>query len=153
MRYPFLQSAALPSDHGSTPSDGCSYTWINPEYELPCSVFGYWRKNCQTISGSTRRSIRHPKIAVFPIQYEKKRLTKSPKIYMCDSGLLHEVLGIPGWNSLIGHPLYGYSWESLCIENIIASLKPSPLQFLSHISRGWDRFIARDRQSEDSLGV
>lgn len=54
----------------------------------------------------------------------KKRLIKSPKIYFRDTGLLHAVLGLPDWNGVAGHPVYGYSWESLCIENIVASLKP-----------------------------
>jgi len=54
----------------------------------------------------------------------KKRLIKSPKIYLRDSGLLHAILGLPDWNEVVGHPVYGYSWESLCIENITASLRP-----------------------------
>ncbi|MBN1798454.1 MAG: ATP-binding protein [Spirochaetales bacterium] len=53
----------------------------------------------------------------------KKRLIKSPKIYIRDTGLLHAVLQLADWNSLIGHPVYGYSWESLCMENIIGHLK------------------------------
>ena len=54
----------------------------------------------------------------------KKRLVKSPKIYIRDTGLLHALLSIPDWNTLAGHPVYGASWESLCIENIIPRLRP-----------------------------
>ena len=54
----------------------------------------------------------------------RKRLIKSPKIYLRDTGLLHAILGLADWNDVAGHPVYGYSWESLCIENIIASLRP-----------------------------
>lgn len=55
---------------------------------------------------------------------QKKRLIKSSKIYIRDTGILHAILRLPDWNSLTGHPVYGNSWESLCIENIIANLKP-----------------------------
>lgn len=54
----------------------------------------------------------------------KKRLIKSPKIYLRDTGLLHAILGLPEWNDVVGHPVYGYSWEAMCIENITASLRP-----------------------------
>ena len=54
----------------------------------------------------------------------KKRLVKSPKIYIRDTGILHALLQISEWNDLAGHPVYGFSWESMCIENIISRLKP-----------------------------
>lgn len=52
-----------------------------------------------------------------------KRLVKSPKVYIRDSGILHALLGIPSWNDLCGHPIYGFSWESMSMENIIARLE------------------------------
>jgi predicted AAA+ superfamily ATPase len=50
----------------------------------------------------------------------KKRLVKSPKVYIRDSGLLHCLLGIPDFNVLIGHPSAGASWEGWLIEQILA---------------------------------
>jgi uncharacterized protein len=50
-----------------------------------------------------------------------KRLVKSPKIYVRDTGLLHALLGIETHNDLLGHPLYGASWEGLVMENILSS--------------------------------
>jgi len=50
----------------------------------------------------------------------KKRLVKSPKIYIRDSGLLHYLLGIPDLDSLLGHPSAGASWEGCLIEQITA---------------------------------
>ena len=47
-----------------------------------------------------------------------KRLVKSPKIYVRDSGLLHYLLGIREVNDLLGHPQTGASWEGFCIEQI-----------------------------------
>lgn len=52
----------------------------------------------------------------------KKRLIKSPKIYIRDSGILHALLGIETHNDLLGHPVYGASWEGLVIENILSLL-------------------------------
>lgn len=52
----------------------------------------------------------------------KKRLIKSPKIYIRDSGILHALLGIETHNDLLGHPVYGASWEGMVIENILSLL-------------------------------
>ncbi len=52
----------------------------------------------------------------------KKRLIKSPKIYIRDSGILHALLSIENHNDLLGHPVYGASWEGLVIENILSLL-------------------------------
>lgn len=51
----------------------------------------------------------------------KKRLIKSPKIYIRDSGLLHALLRIEEQNDLMGHPAYGSSWEGFAMENILSS--------------------------------
>lgn len=53
-----------------------------------------------------------------------KRLVKSPKIYIRDSGLLHALLGVPDRNALLGHPVVGASWEGFVIENLIAAAPP-----------------------------
>lgn len=49
-----------------------------------------------------------------------KRLIKSPKLYIRDSGLVHELLGIGDLESLAGHPVVGASWEGFVIENLLA---------------------------------
>lgn len=51
----------------------------------------------------------------------KKRLVKSPKVYVRDSGLLHQFLEIDSYNELLGHPVLGASWEGFAIEQIISS--------------------------------
>lgn len=48
-----------------------------------------------------------------------KRLVRSPKVYLRDSGLLHSLLGIADKEMLLGHPVAGGSWEGLAIENLI----------------------------------
>lgn len=50
----------------------------------------------------------------------KKRLVKSPKIYIRDSGILHALLDIETYDSLLSHPIAGASWEGFVIENIVA---------------------------------
>ncbi len=50
-----------------------------------------------------------------------KRLVKSPKTYVRDSGLLHALLGIVDLNELAGHPVVGKSWEGFVIESLLAA--------------------------------
>jgi predicted AAA+ superfamily ATPase len=49
-----------------------------------------------------------------------KRLVKSPKVYVRDSGLLHALLHITDVNTLAGHPIAGASWEGMVLEQICA---------------------------------
>ncbi|MGA2545204.1 MAG: ATP-binding protein [Rectinemataceae bacterium] len=51
----------------------------------------------------------------------KKRLIKSPKLYIRDSGLCHALLGIGSVDDLLGHPVFGSSWEAFCIETLCSS--------------------------------
>jgi len=53
-----------------------------------------------------------------------KRLVKSPKVYIRDSGLLHTVAGIERQEDLEGYVLKGNSWEGFVIQQVIAQLKP-----------------------------
>jgi predicted AAA+ superfamily ATPase len=53
-----------------------------------------------------------------------KRLVKSPKVYVRDSGLVHSLLGISGKEQLVGHPVVGQSWECFVIENILTTVTP-----------------------------
>ena len=48
-----------------------------------------------------------------------KRLTKAPKIYLRDTGLLHHVLNINSLEELDSHPIRGISWETFVIEDLI----------------------------------
>lgn len=49
----------------------------------------------------------------------KKRLVKTPKVYIRDTGLLHSLLNISSFDQLLGHPAVGASWEGFVIENIL----------------------------------
>jgi len=61
----------------------------------------------------------------------KKRLTKTPKIYIRDTGILHALLQINTFEVLFSHPAYGSSWEILVIENILQAYK------------GWEPYFFR----------
>jgi hypothetical protein len=60
-----------------------------------------------------------------------KRLIKSPKLYLRDTGILHTLLRIDSFDDLLGHPILGPSWESVVIENIVSAMP------------GWDPFFYR----------
>lgn len=51
----------------------------------------------------------------------KKRLVKSPKVFVRDSGLVHQLLAIPDFNALLGNPVFGSSWEGVVVENVIVN--------------------------------
>ncbi len=53
-----------------------------------------------------------------------KRLVKSPKVYLRDSGILHALLGIATVHDLQGHPIAGPSWEGFVVEQVAAALPP-----------------------------
>jgi hypothetical protein len=50
-----------------------------------------------------------------------KRLVRSPKVFVRDSGIAHSLLGIADYDALLGHPVAGASWEGFAIENLIAA--------------------------------
>jgi hypothetical protein len=59
-----------------------------------------------------------------------KRLVKSPKVYVRDSGLLHLLLGLREVNDLLGHPAIGASWEGFVVEQVFGRLgSDAPVSF------------------------
>lgn len=52
----------------------------------------------------------------------KKRLVKSPRYYVRDSGILHRLLGINSYDKLLSNPVLGKSWEGFVVENILSLL-------------------------------
>lgn len=51
-----------------------------------------------------------------------KRIVKSPKVYIRDSGLLHALFGLDAFAALEGHPKLGASWEGFALENLLSVL-------------------------------
>ncbi len=48
-----------------------------------------------------------------------KRLVKSPKIYLSDTGILHTLLGLRSFEDVLAYPNFGFSWEGFAIDQII----------------------------------
>ncbi|MGD9548540.1 MAG: ATP-binding protein [Candidatus Krumholzibacteriia bacterium] len=81
----------------------------------------------------------------------RKRQVKSPKIYIRDSGLLHQLLGIKDMGQLLTHPKIGPSWEGFVIEQVLASEAHDLVYFWStHQGAEIDLVIQRDA---DLFGV
>jgi predicted AAA+ superfamily ATPase len=65
-----------------------------------------------------------------------KRLVRSPKVYVRDSGLVHALLGLADKEALLGHPILGASWEGMAIENLLAVLGDRALPSFYRTSAG-----------------
>ncbi len=61
----------------------------------------------------------------------EKRLVKSPKVYLRDSGLVHALLGIHRFAEAEGHPVLGASWEGLVLEELLGRVSDRELFFWS----------------------
>jgi hypothetical protein len=61
-----------------------------------------------------------------------KRLVKSAKFYVRDSGLVHALLGLGTMDDLLSHPVAGMSWEGWVIENLISA---APAGTFAHFYR------------------
>jgi predicted AAA+ superfamily ATPase len=48
-----------------------------------------------------------------------KRLIRSPKVYVRDSGLVHALLGLSNLDAVLGHPVAGSSWEGFVVEQLV----------------------------------
>ncbi len=66
----------------------------------------------------------------------KKRIVKSPKVYIRDSGLLHTLFSIGSKEELLGHPIAGHSWEGFVIEQVINILPKKYSYFFYRTSAG-----------------
>lgn len=65
-----------------------------------------------------------------------KRLVKSPKVYVRDSGLVHALLGLGTLEALLGHPVVGGSWEGFCVEALIAAAPAGTEPYFYRTSAG-----------------
>lgn len=70
----------------------------------------------------------------------RKRLIKSPKIYWCDSGLLHALMEISSREALLAQPWVGASWEGWCLYQILATLKTAGKNFDAYFFRTNDGY-------------
>lgn len=65
-----------------------------------------------------------------------KRVVKSPKVFVRDSGLVHALLGLGSLESVLGHPVVGGSWEGFSIETLIAAAPVGTEHFFYRTAAG-----------------
>jgi len=70
------------------------------------------------------------------VSNEGKRLVRTPKVYVRDSGLVHALLGLPGFDDVIAHPVAGGSWEGWAIENLLAAAPAGTRPYFYRTSAG-----------------
>lgn len=58
-----------------------------------------------------------------------KRLVRSPKVYVRDSGIVHALLGLQDFDAVLSHPVAGASWEGFVIEQLIAAAPQAEASF------------------------
>jgi hypothetical protein len=66
----------------------------------------------------------------------RKRLVKSPRVYVRDSGLVHALLSIGDREALLAHPVAGGSWEGMAIESLIAAAPDGTEAYFFRTSAG-----------------
>jgi predicted AAA+ superfamily ATPase len=72
-----------------------------------------------------------------------KRLIRSPKVYVRDSGLLHALLGLPSLAEVLGHPKVGASWEGFAIEEVLRRVEGDPWFWATHQGAELDLLLLR----------
>lgn len=82
-----------------------------------------------------------------------KRLTKSPKIYIRDSGLLHALLNLKITDDLLGHPVVGASWEGFVIENLISCLPAALTPWFYRTSAGAEIDLVVEQNSSKKYAI
>ena len=79
----------------------------------------------------------------------KKRLVKTPKLYVADTGMLHALLDIPSMHALLGHPVVGASWESFAAQAVVRRLGVRPDQcwfYGTHAGAELDLLVTHGRR-------
>ena len=77
----------------------------------------------------------------------QKRLSKTPKIYLSDSGILHALLNIQTMNELLGHPVAGFSWEGFVLSQLRNSLKDWEIFYVTTADQAEIDFILKRGKS------
>ena len=84
-----------------------------------------------------------------------KRLVKSPKVYVRDSGILHGLLELETLHDLLGHPVCGLSFEGHCIENLVLAASPRrmPYFYRTHSGAEIDLLLEKGGRPEIAIEV
>jgi uncharacterized protein len=82
-----------------------------------------------------------------------KRLVRSPKIYVRDSGLTHALLEIGPLNQLLGHPIVGPSWEGFAIEALVTASESSSPPLFYRTADGSELDLVFEKGGRPFIGI
>jgi uncharacterized protein len=82
-----------------------------------------------------------------------KRLVKSPKIYIRDSGLTHALLNLVTFDDISGHPILGPSWEGFVIENILSALPENFKAWFYRTSAGAEIDLVIEKSDQEKYAI
>ncbi|GJL55398.1 MAG: ATPase [Nitrospirales bacterium] len=82
-----------------------------------------------------------------------KRLVRSPKVFVKDSGVTHSLLHIASMNELLGHPVIGGSWEGFVLENIMAVAGSRAQPFFYRTTGGAEIDLILDRPGKERWAI
>lgn len=82
-----------------------------------------------------------------------KRLVRSPKLYVRDSGLLHALLGLPTQDALLAHPVVGNSWEGFVIETLLNAAPRGSSSGFYRSSNGAEIDLLIDSPGRDLMAI
>ena len=83
----------------------------------------------------------------------KKRLVKSPRYYIRDSGLVHRLLGIDHFDALLSNPVLGKSWEGFVIENILSILPRRAETYFYRTAAGAEVDLVVKLSSSETIAI
>jgi predicted AAA+ superfamily ATPase len=82
----------------------------------------------------------------------RKRLVKTPKVYLRDSGLLHALLGLATEDEVLAHPVCGASWEGWVLEQILAHARPGDRASFYRTAAGAEIDLVLERPGRPMVG-
>jgi hypothetical protein len=82
-----------------------------------------------------------------------KRLVRTPKIYVRDSGIVHALLDLETWNDVLGHPVAGPSWEGFVIESLIAAAGDRRTPYYYRTEDGAEVDLLFDRAGKVEMAI
>lgn len=82
-----------------------------------------------------------------------KRLVRTPKVYVRDSGLTHALLDVENWEDVLDHPMAGASWEGFVIENLIAAAGDRRTPYFYRTEDGAEIDLLLERGGKPELAI
>ncbi len=82
-----------------------------------------------------------------------KRLVKSPKVFIRDSGLCHALLNLSSKDMLLSHPVSGFSWEAFVIESLIAAAPAGTHPFFYRTAAGAEIDLYLELSNGTSMAI